>query len=217
MFIEFEKIKKDKSKQVKIIYSLSLIVIIILKLIALSLRKWVEYCWWEFGLITAQTFKHFSAFDNENYVIDVQNDACKSLRPLTNHYCSGFCSHIEDIEVAGIAMLIMGHFSVVMQGLCLGFHIWNYIFPNFKFRRIWVWIIFPFIVYFSGFLTWYLVIKPNDIDDFDSIDSKGFGRQDFKFKEAFYLAIATIVLDAGALVYGFVKTRKEFFIEIGTE
>jgi hypothetical protein len=217
MLLEIEKIKKDKSKQVKLIYSLGLICVIILKTVAISLRKWQKYCWWEFGLITAQSFKHFSVFDNENFIIDVQNDACKSLKPLTKHYCNGFCDNIRKIEKAGLVMLIMGYLSVMMQLLCLGFHIWNYIFPTFRFRRIWVWIVFPQLVFLSGFLSWYLVIKPADIESFHSIHSDDHDRSEFELKEAFYLAMATIVIDMGVTLYGLFKTREKFLVEVGSE
>ena len=82
-------------------------------------------------------------FKNEKFIIDVQNDACKSLRSLINQYCSGFCGNIENLENAGLSMLFLGRFSIAFQMLCVGFHIWSYCYPGFRFRKIWVWLLAP--------------------------------------------------------------------------
>lgn len=214
MYIELNLIKKDKSKQVKLIYTFASILTIVLKLTSLNLMSWYTYCWWDFGLISAKSFKHFNNFKNENFIIDVQNDACKSLRSLVNYYCSHFCDKIWDLENAGLAMIFLGSFSILFHMLCVSFHIWSYFYPSFKFRKIWVWLIFPTLLYFAGFLSFYFVVKPFDIKDFDGVNGDSYDRKNFEFLPAFYLAIATVVLDFSVMLYGLIKTLREFLPKV---
>ena len=210
MYIELNLIKKDRSKQVKLFYMFCSILTIILKMIVLSLRSWYKYCWWDFGLITATSFKHYSNFKNENYIIDVQNDACKSLKSLVDQYCSGFCGNIDNLEKAGMGMIFLGSFSIAIHLLCVGFHLWSYFYPSFKFKRIWVWLLLPTILNFSGFLSFYLVVKPYKIEDFDGVKGPTYDRTNFTLENAFYTAIVTVVFDVCVMFFGFFKTRREF-------
>lgn len=214
MYIELNLIKQDKSKQVKLLYSFVSIITIVFKITTLSLLGWYKYCWWDFGLISAQSFKHFNNFKNENFIIDVQNDACKSLRSLTDQYCSGFCDKLWDLENGGLTMIFLASCSIMIHILCVSFHIWSYFYPSFKFRKIWVWLIFPTLLYFAGFLSFYFVIKPYDIKDFDDVKGDKFDRHNFELLPAFYLAIVTVVLDFSVMLFGLLKTLREFLPKV---
>ena len=206
MYIESKIKPQSVTRTQKFLYVISSFAIIILKIVDLALHNWFTYCWWDFGLIYGGTFTSFKNFQNENSINDVQNDACESIRALVSKYCPSFCEYISNFEEAGLAMMFFGVISIVAEVICLAFHLWNFFYHSFRFKKIWAIMALPKFLYILGFLIWFGVSKPHSINSVHS----GPRIEGFKFKEGFYLAIIILVLDMLLMLYGLLKTRKAF-------
>lgn len=211
MYIQVSQGPKTNVKVFKLIYILCSFAIIILKATVTVYRPWFDYCWWEFGLLSGSSLTNFSNFKNEYFISDIQNDGCKSLKPLVENYCSGFCSKVNAIENAGLTMLFLSTSSVLFEILCFAFYVWNYFKESFKFNRIWLIIVMPRVLFAVGYGIWLGMIKPAEIKSFKEHDDKK--NVNFQLAAGFYIATATIGLDVITMVYALIWTAKDFSIE----
>ena len=173
----------------------------------LSMYNWLRYCWWDFGLLHAESFTTFSNFHNEQDITDVHSDACKSLKHLVERNCPNFCSNIPKLEIGGSSMLICSVLAIVFYIICIVFHFWSFFKVQFKFRRIWIFFILPCFFYNLGVILYFFNIN---IQDLDSPNTSRFNTQAPTLKEGIYLAISIIPLSLILVAYGLLKTREEF-------
>lgn len=208
MYIEPASRQIKNIRYQKIVYLLASAVIIILKIVNISLSEWFKYCWWDFGLLDGSTFTSFKNFENESSISDVENDSCGSLKPLVLEYCPDFCDYVTNFNDAGLSMVFFSILSIITEMLCLAFHVWNYFKHSFRFKKIWVIIVIPKVLFALGFIVWYGVIKPNKIKKVNGQQSV-----DFTLEAGFYIAIVVIIYDILLMLFGLLKTRKEFLVK----
>lgn len=206
MYIESaSKPKKDISRYQKFAYVFASTLIIIMKIIVLSLHEWFKYCWWDFALIYASTFMKFKNFQNESSISDVQNDSCGSIKSLVIDYCPGFCNQVVGFEKAGVTMMFFGIISILLEILCLAFHLWNFFKHSFRFKKIWAVIVMPKFLFALGFAVWYGVTGPYSQKSVISSEAK-----DFSLEGGFYLAVCIVCYDFLLMLFGLLRTRKAF-------
>lgn len=206
MYIESAKIPHEVTRAQKLFYIVLSFLVIAVKITDLSLQVWFKYCWWQFGLITASSITNYTNLENETLIIDVENSACRSLKPLVKYYCPEFCDNIVKIEHAGYCMLIFGIFSMITESICLGFHVWNLYHKESHFDRIWALIVIPKLLFALGFVIWYGLIDPENIK---YIEHKHQARP-FELFEGFYVACAVLALDFCLMIYGLRWTQRAF-------
>jgi membrane glycosyltransferase len=171
----------------------------------LFMPTWFEYCFWDFGLITAKSFTDIKDFSEETSIVSVQGDACGSLKHLLNSYCDDACGHVENIRIGGIVLIGFVLASCVASMICIFFHTRVLTDAGLKVKSITLFIFFPFLFLTLG-LGLYVglcdFLKVNDRGSYKNISRK------FSMKEGLFMVIGNYSLSFLVLVYGFLKTRK---------
>jgi hypothetical protein len=197
------------SRNQKIVFIALTFVSCIGKLADLFLNYWFKYCWWRFGLIFGNSFAEFTNFRTESLISDIHNDSCESIKELVSANCPDFCDNLSNIEQAGVVMFFFGLISIFSESLCLGFHIWKFLYHNFRFDKIWVVIVAPKFLFALGFFVWYVLVRPDSIQKVDLNNQAC----DFSLGIGFYLSISIIAVDLFLMLFGLIKTRKEFLLK----
>jgi hypothetical protein len=175
--------------------------------ISMALHNWFSYCWWDFGLVYANSFTTFTNFNNEQTISDVNSDACQSLRILVEQNCPHFCDYLPKIEVGGIFMILFGTLSLIFYLVGILFHVWSFFKVQFKFKKIWVFLVLPSVMYITGAIIYNCSI---DILGIDRPDTSRFEVKAPEAKVGLYfcwvISPASVILS----VYGLKTTRAAF-------
>ena len=174
-------------------------------LINLGLPTWFQYCYWNFGLISANSFTDIKDFSEENLIVATQGDACGSLKDLISNYCSDVCNNIDNFRIGGILLICFSLASCISTSLCIFFFFRVLNDETLYLKSLSLFMFFPFIFLVAGFSTYVGLcdfININSRGSFENISRK------FSLKEGFYMAIWNFGLCFGILIYGSCKCRK---------
>lgn len=208
IFVEKHYLTRRNVRKRHIIAYIVLSVVMIGCIVAeMAMFHWLRYCWWDFGLVHAESFTSFTNFDNEVDIADVYNDACKSLKHLVERNCPNFCDNIIKLEIGGISMLLCLVFALIFYVVCTAFHFWSFFKVQFKFPNIWIFFILPCFFYNLGAILYFFNIN---IWGLDSPNTSRFDTKAPTVREGIYLALSAIPLSVFLAAYGLIKTREEF-------
>lgn len=208
MYIESHYLAhRSVRKRHNIIYIILATISVLILAVSLGYHKWFAYCWWDFGLTYASTFTPYSNFENETSVSEVYSDSCQSLKTFVEDNCPDFCTYIQNFEAGGIIMIIFGSLSLLFQSICILFHVWSYFKVQFKFDRIWIFLVLPCILYMIGLCVY---CGLTNIPQIKSPNSQSPEAKNAELKFGFYFSFAVLGYVILLAIYGYFKTRIAF-------
>lgn len=94
--------------------------VILLLCSALALREWVYYCYFKWGLYSADsTYYSLSRWVGADATYStVHNDLCGDFEHIMDAACGDFCGNVRRLQFAGFAMTIS---IVITLMLCVGY------------------------------------------------------------------------------------------------
>lgn len=102
------------------------LIVIIVQIVALSSGHWLQYCFWNFGLVYGDGDDHNSQFNKSDTGFSLQREYCPyedySLNEPINQYCPVFCVNIWMLIVFGLLALILGVGAIVTAIIPLVLH-----------------------------------------------------------------------------------------------
>ena len=189
-----------------IIYSAVSTVYIVSVLINFAVRKWVSYCYWNFGLIYAETFTNINDFSGEDSIVDVIGDACGSLQTLIENTCPKACGYVENFNLAGTLMLCLSTLSILATTICIFFHLRVLSDSKIRLKTILLFMILPLVLYSVALLVYIGLGSFSSIKN-DKVIEKN-EAQGFKLKEGFYMACGNLGFCFCIFIYGLFVTKK---------
>lgn len=105
-------------------YFAAAILMFVFIVINLALQRWIDYCFWYFGLIAVDNWSDYNHFDDEDNIDDAHDDACDSnYKDWSQDVCPHLCRNLRNLEDAGQAMLAFGILSLFALVLVAMFHV----------------------------------------------------------------------------------------------
>ena len=183
------------------------ILIILATAVDLALHPWFRYCWWDFGLVYANSFTTYTILNNESTISDVNSDICESLKEFIDDICPEFCSYINSFQISGAFMIIFGTLSLIFNFVAILFHLWSFFKVQFKFQKISVFLVLPSCFYICGLIIFncvlnFLNIKQPKTNNYQTSSKE----MKFGYTLSFIIAPFTVLL----AIYGLAKTRIAF-------
>ena len=180
-------------------------------LIGMVIGVWFRYCYWEFGLIAVKKFTNISDFQDETTIIDVEGDACGSLKSLISKDCPNVCEHINAFEISGIVMWSFSFLSCIATMYNIFFHLRVLSNPTIRVKTITFFMSLPLVFFTIGLGTFIgfgsLISNGSNVTQANST-------QDFQIKTGLYIAFANYGFCVMILAYGCIFTRKVIYKKI---
>jgi hypothetical protein len=190
-------------------YFVSSIIMVILLIVNLALERWIDYCFWHFGLVYAESWLAYYHFDNEHNFDDVRDDACDdNYRYIVEAYCPHACRNIDNLQDAGEAMLAFGILSLFALVLVIMFHIVLFFKRELEVAKfIYVFDVLPAILWVLGVIIYGSVADFGDYDDTKG-GYIGDSPDDLTYRPGFGFAVANCILLPLVVALGTVVSYK---------
>lgn len=102
------------------------LIVIIVQIVALSSSYWLQYCFWNFGLVYGDETDHHSQFDKSGTGFSLQDEYCHEedqfLSEPINQYCPLFCVNIWILIAYGLVALVLGIVAIATAIIPLVLH-----------------------------------------------------------------------------------------------
>ena len=108
--------KCDCTRAALIVFLVLQVLVFIGQIITLASQHWLQYCFWDFGLLTGES--RSDRFSESGCSFSLEHEYCKDgkeefLKGLISQYCPLFCVNIWLIGVYGVAVLSLGVISIL--------------------------------------------------------------------------------------------------------
>ena len=191
-----------------IIYSSVQLVLIVLLIICLALNDWFKYCFWEFGLVYAHSFRwRIRDVYDDTTISGVRDDWCEDSDSV-EYFCPSFCTYISSFESAGGFMVFIGVVTLLSAVATVVMHVLALFGRPLKHWLVWVWMPLPAGLWLLGTVIYGGVTNLAGIDDV-----RGHHPYDPKNAEVeggLILCAILVVLQCFLLLYGLLTSRKAF-------
>jgi hypothetical protein len=197
------------------IYMLGSAALVAYTIVAVSLNQWFQYCYWQFGLIHADTFLKNSAFKSEDTISDVRADSCYGLKQTVESECPKFCDFPTYFEFAGFFILTFTILGIICQIFALFYHVLRFRRESVRVRFIVLLQGAPFVLEFVGFIGYYSIGRFYAIESTKDLEIQNDRPKDFEWMGGMPIFVSVFVLQLGLMVLGIMKTRKTFIADTG--
>jgi len=191
-------------KKFLIIYVVLALILLILTIVNLALNDWYEYCFWKFGLVSAEPIDSDLGASKKDTIGAVKDAICGSDEDGYDSFCPGVCGNLKGFRDGGAVMIF---FSVLALITTLGsgaLHVLAIIGRSWKSKLYWVWINLPLGVWLLGTIIYGIVANIGSIDK-----TKGIAN-DVKVEGGVGLCIFLVLFHIAVNVYAMIFTRKAF-------
>ena len=193
-----------------LVYILSSLALIVYSIVSVSMNQWYTYCFWDFGLVKAETILHNSPYKNEDTISDVRVDNCYGLKDTIERECPDFCDFPTRFEFAGAFILICTVISVIIQIFTSFYHFLRYKRRDFKKDNMMCLMIVIFILQFIGFIGYYFMAGFVSLKDVTTDQIGAYDANSFEWKAGMGMYISLFILQFGLMIFGLLFTRKGF-------
>lgn len=194
-------------------YIVASFTLIALTIAAVSLSEWYTYCYWDFGLVRANTFLKNSAFRSEDTISDVRADSCYGLKDTIEDACPDFCKFPLRFELAGALLILLTIVSILSQIFSTFYHFVRYRRLDFKLKSARFLVIFTFTLQFAAFMGYYFIAgfyALKDTKNTKSADLQGDETKHFEWKAGMGMYLTLVVLQFLLMIFGLIFTAKGF-------
>lgn len=175
---------------------------------SLSLKRWYNYCFFEFGLVDINELNEKLDLDIDN-VVDLQDDMCEIdfNEDWIELYCPNFCDYVEGLQAASVLYIVFS--SMCLAGIAFG--IFVYVLKVMNSDCYWGYVgclhITQILFMSLALLLFGSVGKFHDIKSTNDAPTEC---EDFSFKEGFIFSIVTGFIVITGNVLGYMFTKKSF-------
>eukprot|EP00359_Climacostomum_virens_P000907 CAMPEP_0204898290 /NCGR_PEP_ID=MMETSP1397-20131031/1204_1 /ASSEMBLY_ACC=CAM_ASM_000891 /TAXON_ID=49980 /ORGANISM="Climacostomum Climacostomum virens, Strain Stock W-24" /LENGTH=234 /DNA_ID=CAMNT_0052066113 /DNA_START=200 /DNA_END=902 /DNA_ORIENTATION=+ len=196
------------------VYFLGAVGLILFVALTLSIRYWVDYCYWDFGLDHAESWSDWGDFDESGSISHVHDKVCGSHWRESNieYYCPDACDNIKDIEKAGKLMLSMGIISCCLLFLGILVHIVMVFKKEWRILRVVYALDFlPAVFFVLGFIIYNVKA---DFKSYDSVHSRGdygdYSPDDVGYEVGYALAVSLCILHPAFAIFAALTSYRTF-------
>lgn len=176
---------------------------------SLAIKRWYNYCFFEFGLVEINELDEDLDLDIST-VVDLQDDICEIdfNEDWVEIYCPDFCDYVNDLQAASVLY-------IVFSSICLGviaFGIFVYVLKVTSSECYWGYV---GCVHITQILTMSLaMLLFGAVGNYHNIKDTEYDPptdcEDFSFKEGFIFSLVTTFIVLVGNVLGYIFTRKLF-------
>ena len=196
-------------------YGICSFLLIICIIVNMSLHKWFEYCFWEFGLFYGGKIYDEIALHDEYTIFDVHSDACGSVKLVYEEVCPDLCDYLYRFAGAGGAMIFFGIICLIFHLILMWAHCVKSSQSKLKIKFFWIILFCPTILYTLGLVLYISILNPLGVEDTgQSSSNKAIQLEnqpkDIALGPGFWMAVVLVGVQAAQAVFGLLKTREGF-------